>query len=186
MQQVYSSVGQREAKAYQNTPQTAIPTVQEFVLIQKITGSFPLSDDFRQRVLRRFESGVDEVILESLRSGVQALDGLNERDICDTLTCISFIKMMYPESAELWELVVSKAESWLVSQLSDEKIVKVLLYLADSQWGNEGEDSVRVKDVASADEKTIKKCLCGSDCCCRSEGDDAAEVSHSLDDMASQ
>ena len=178
---------QGDAKSYQNTMQTAIPTVQEFVLIQKTTGPFPLSDDFRQRVLRRFESGVDGVILESLRTGLKALDGLSERDICDTLICISFIKKMYPESAELWELVVNKAESWLLLQLSDKKVVKYLLYLADTRWRNEGEDAVQVKDVASVDEKIAKECcLCPGDCCCRYEGEDSVDVSHIPDDMTSQ
>jgi hypothetical protein len=49
--------------------------------------------------------------------------------IRDTVLIVAFIKAHYPDSAELWELVVLKARGW-VERLSDPEVLRSLEQIA--------------------------------------------------------
>jgi hypothetical protein len=87
----------------------------------------PLWDRFQSQDNVKIEN---EIILCLQMAGCSGNKDTTSR-IFDTILIIVFIQAQYPESAGLWELVVRKARSWILSQVSsNEEVAKNLEQIA--------------------------------------------------------
>src|SRR5262249_5941278 len=69
------------------------------------------------------------------------------RSIRDTVLIVVFIEAQFPESTELWELVIQKARGWL-EQLCDTEELRILEQIAGD---NMQTSSVSVPTIGSSD-----------------------------------
>jgi hypothetical protein len=112
-------------------------TLDDLISLQTLSGSFILTTAmFRSRVMSHFShkliSEMDQSIKKAIRwTTLGKVDFQLLGAIRDTVLIVASIKFHYPESAELWELVVLKARGWVRRNLRDpdgltelEKIVR--------------------------------------------------------------
>jgi hypothetical protein len=119
-------------------------TLQDLVALQTAEGSFPLLQ-YQTRQLLGAILGLRSLHQLFLAEGVQ--------DIFDTLLVIRFMRIIFLEEKELWELMVQKAERWVKSQLPDGANLEALLdrlKVDDGEAkdvGNNGEEEEKVNRV---------------------------------------
>ena len=119
----WSYGGRRKQVAESWESSTQPCSLSDFVAAQSATGSFPPSPSFSARLARAFKQDVAKKMFALLENsnniGVTSdTDGVYE--IVYTVISIFFVREKLSESHELWELMISKAESWLAQQLDDE------------------------------------------------------------------
>lgn len=109
-----------------NVPQHI--TLMDLIDIQTFEGGFRLSSlavELRNDLLGHFDF-TDFTELEALLSSKSswtpsAFDEKEPGEIGETLIVISFIRNQFPESEDLWQLIIEKADRWVASFLQDEK-----------------------------------------------------------------
>jgi hypothetical protein len=135
-------------------------TLDDLIGLQTSSGSFAMTKtEFRLRLMRHFShevvSEMDQCIekvshwTDMWRAEFQA--------IRDTILIVAFIKFHYPESAELWELVVLKARDWVGRSLGSpdiltelEKIARDNIDLASSAMPATGSSDVSTTPLKPA------------------------------------
>ena len=103
-------------------------TLMDLIDIQTFEGGFRLSSltvELRNDFLANFDF-IDFNELEALLSSksswtLSAFDGKEPSEIGETFIVISFIRSLFPESKDLWQLIIEKADRWVASFLQDEK-----------------------------------------------------------------
>ncbi len=129
---------------------------------QAIDGHFEIVlNDFRHYILTHFNSGVEAAILDHLTSAQGFLQSCTYQDkayrVFKTLLIVVFIEATYPDSAELWDLVVREAGRWLASELSDPRLLKTLKQLA--------KDNIRMQDLYPSGAVKKSEQMTGGDKC---------------------
>jgi hypothetical protein len=100
-------------------------TVDDLTSLQTSSGSFILTTAmFRSRLMSHFSHKVISEMDQCIKKVIQwttigNVDFQLLEAIRDTVLIVAFIKFHYPESAELWELVVLKAQGWVRKNLRD-------------------------------------------------------------------
>lgn len=100
-------------------------TIDDLTSLQTSSGSFILTTAmFRSRLMSHFSHKVISEMDQCIKKVVQwtTLGNVDFQllgAIRDTVLIVAFIKFHYPESAELWELVVLKARGWVRKNLRD-------------------------------------------------------------------
>jgi hypothetical protein len=102
--------------------------LMDLINIQTFEGGFRLSSlavELRNDLLGHFDF-TDFTELEALLSSksswtLSAFHGKEPSEIGETFIVISFIRNQFPESKDLWQLVIEKADRWVASFLQDEK-----------------------------------------------------------------
>jgi hypothetical protein len=97
-------------------------TIDDLTNLQTSSGSFILTTAmFRSRLMSHFSHKVISEMDQCVGKVIQwtTLDFQLLGVIRDTVLIVAFIKFHYPESAELWELVILKARGWVRSNLRD-------------------------------------------------------------------
>lgn len=103
------------------------PTLDSLISQQHFLGYYDLGDSsLRSWIQLQFNSTLTLILCQILQDTGSNSDTLKADTICDTLLAVTFIKIRYAESAELWELVVSKAERWLKDKVSDAEVLEKL------------------------------------------------------------
>jgi hypothetical protein len=134
-----STYGERPSTKYGKVKEARAPskgiTLDDLIGLQTSSGSFAMTEtEFRLRFMRHFShkviSEMDQCIERTnmLRAEFQA--------IRDTVLIAAFIKFHYPESAELWELVVLKARDWVGRHLRDPDVLTELEKIARDNIGS--------------------------------------------------
>jgi hypothetical protein len=100
-------------------------TIDNLTSLQTSSGSFILTTAmFRSRLMSHFSHKVISEMDQCIKKVIQwttlgNVDFQLLRAIRNTVLIVAFIKFQYPESAELWELVVLKARGWVRRNLRD-------------------------------------------------------------------
>lgn len=98
------------------------PTRDSIIDLQTSSGYFSFTDaTIPTNILNCFTADVDRKLREHLGSGRRIF--FRHKNFINTILIIIFVESHYPESSELYELVIQKARGWLRKQLrNNEKL----------------------------------------------------------------
>jgi hypothetical protein len=121
--------------------------VSDLIKYQDYRGAFSLGGDFsstRAEVMAKFSSlstaQLREIVEAKPSFSKSVIEGRSDHRLFDTLIAIAYIRTQFPESRELWELVIQKAEMYVDQFFRDKKDwEQVITWLQEMQEVSQAE-----------------------------------------------
>lgn len=122
-------------------------TVSGLIKYQDYRGAFSFGGDFdstRAAVMAKFSSLSTAQLRETVEAkpsfSKSVIEGRSDHRLFDTLIAIAYIRTQFPESRELWELVIQKAEIYVDQFFRDKKDwEQVITWLQEMQEAPQAE-----------------------------------------------
>ena len=136
-----------EQSLQEHTDYARAVTVSDLIKYQDYRGAFSLSGDFastRAVVMAKFSSlstaQLREIVEAKPSFSKSVIEGRSDHRLFDTLIAIAYIRTQFPESKELWELVIQKAEIYVDQFFRDKKDwEQVITWLQEMQEASQAE-----------------------------------------------
>jgi len=131
----------------EHTDRARAVTVSDLIKYQDYRGAFSLGGDFastRAVVMAKFSSlstaQLREIVEAKPSFSKSVIEGRSDHRLFDTLIAIAYIRTQFPESRELWELVIQKAEIYVDQFFRDKKDwEQVITWLQEMQEASQAE-----------------------------------------------
>jgi hypothetical protein len=129
------SAGQvvQDPEQYSDMSTSDSVTLHELISCQAASGIFcptALQKHQMSRLLRVVAIYSDvSALLEALN-----IDITDMGDLHHTLTVVVYIKNQFAKEEELWELVIRKAENWVITTIADEDLREKMWESAQKAW----------------------------------------------------
>ena len=84
-------------------------------------------------LLYKFKSGVLPLMQKELQKSLNQVENIKDK-ICKTIVSVTYLRKGYPHRTGAWELVVTKAETWISSIVHSHSVVQELERTAAANW----------------------------------------------------
>ena len=136
-----------ERSLQEHTDYARAVIVSDLIKYQDYRGAFSLGGDFsstRAEVMAKFSSlstaQLREIVEAKPSFSKSVIEGRSDHRLFDTLIAIAYIRTQFPESRELWELMIQKAEMYVDQFFRDKKDwEQVITWLQERQEASQAE-----------------------------------------------